>query len=80
MEDIEYVERGVVKHMNDELRKLIDDKRDGIEPPTTHFQRPGGNYRIVLRYGYKDWEELNFTQTGVLLAMRRRRGLTRSKD
>lgn len=75
-DDIQYIEDGVLKSMNEEVAKLeaLDPR-----PHTTHYQvdekarrARAGMYRVVLRYGDKEFTELTFTQLSVMLANRRR--------
>ncbi len=72
--EIEYVDSadGKIKSMHEERRRV---RRERPGAHTTHFQRPNGDYRVVLRYGYKDVERIQFTQKDVLRATRRRLGI-----
>lgn len=70
--DVEFVRDGVLTSINRELNRVIRERRGGKEPPDLFLQRPGGGFRVVLRYGYRDYEELVVTQRQVALALRRR--------
>lgn len=69
--DMVFLKDGKVTTIKNEVDRIVIEDRGGDRNFTLHTQDKGTHCRVVLRYGYKDFEEFMFTQRDHLRALKR---------